>query len=119
MARQKSIGPRKHYYVAVWGYGIGCTDGNTGDDLCSIIPFDSMHDARGFAREFAFVDGHSYAEEVDSAYALRTMRKQLGGKLHSLGLMDDDVKEALAQDTDGIIGYKRYVYDYHRYDTAD
>ena len=93
MAKQTGTKTRKnHFYIGCWGYGIGVTDTN-GNPFVRVLVFDNSKSARDYANRYAFVDGNSYAKELDARGAVALMRKQLTAKLQSMVVDSDDRAE--------------------------
>lgn len=83
---------KNHFYVACWGYGVGVTDAN-GEPFVKVLVFDTPKQAHDYATRYDWVDGHTYAEEIEARGAKALMRKQLTKKLHDMVLDSDDRRE--------------------------
>lgn len=67
---------KHHFYVGCWGYGVGVTDAN-GEPFVKVLVFDTPKQAHDYATRYDWVDGHTYAEEIEARGAKALMRKQL------------------------------------------
>lgn len=83
---------KSHFYVACWGYGVGVTDAN-GEPFVKVLVFDTPKQAHDYATRYEWVDGHTYAEEIEARGAKALMRKQLTKKLQDFFLDADDRAE--------------------------
>ena len=83
---------KNHFYVACWGYGIGVTDDN-GEPFVKVLVFDTPEQAHNYATRYEWVDGNTYAEEIEARGAKALMRRQLTRGLQDFSLDEDDRAE--------------------------
>ena len=105
---------KNHFYVACWGYGVGVTDAN-GEPFVKVLVFDTTKQAHDYATRYDWVDGHTYAEEIEARGAKALMRKQLTKKLQDSFLDADDRAEMAAKvrrmGADELVSeYRTYVF---------
>lgn len=105
---------KNNFYVACWGYGVGVTDTN-GEPFVKVLVFDTPKQAHDYATRYDWVDGHTYAEEIEARGAKALMRKQLTKKLQDFFLDADDRAEIAGKvrrmgAAELVREYRKYVF---------